>query len=135
MNRVECNSCGEIIEVTGSSVVFPYTCSACYDLDVEPPRYNLPCQSALGNGKYGIGDTQTRTEVDPFDADTEVINDLKTQLETYQMLSASVDLYAMGLEQKVALLESDRDFYKRRLAEERSRTWFDKLIGRGGLLK
>jgi hypothetical protein len=142
MNKVECSECNEVVEVTGSSVVFPYVCSACLgddtdyaDEETQPYNSGVPCQSALGSGEYDIEDTQTRTEVDQFDADTEVINDLKTQLETYQMLSASVDLYAMGLEQKVALLESDRDFYKRRLAEERSRTWFDKLIERGGLLK
>ena len=35
MNRVECANCGEIVEVTGSSVVFPYVCSACLGDDTD----------------------------------------------------------------------------------------------------
>ena len=35
MSRVECANCGEIVEVTGSSVVFPYVCSACLGDDTD----------------------------------------------------------------------------------------------------
>ena len=48
MNRVECNICGEIVEVTGSSVVFPYVCSACLGDDTyyaDEEEDNIPCDA------------------------------------------------------------------------------------------
>ena len=49
MNRVECANCGEIVEVTGSSVVFPYVCSACLGDDTDyadEEGDNMPCDAA-----------------------------------------------------------------------------------------
>lgn len=49
MNRVECANCGEIVEVTGSSVVFPYVCSACLGDDTDyadEEEDDLPCDDA-----------------------------------------------------------------------------------------
>ena len=49
MNRVECANCGEIVEVTGSSVVFPYVCSACLGDDTDyadEEGDDLPCDAA-----------------------------------------------------------------------------------------
>ena len=49
MNRVECANCGEIVEVTGSSVVFPYVCSACLGDDTDyadEEGDNIPCDNA-----------------------------------------------------------------------------------------
>ena len=49
MNRVECANCGEIVEVTGSSVVFPYVCSACLGDDTDyadEEGDNIPCDDA-----------------------------------------------------------------------------------------
>ena len=48
MNRVECANCGEIVEVTGSSVVFPYVCSACLGDDTDyadEEEDDLPCDA------------------------------------------------------------------------------------------
>ena len=49
MNRIECSTCGDTIEVTGNTVVFPYECSSCLDGVTEEYPYNLgvPCQTAL----------------------------------------------------------------------------------------
>ena len=49
MNRVECANCGEIVDVTGSSVVFPYLCSACLGDDTDyadEDGDDLPCDAA-----------------------------------------------------------------------------------------
>ena len=49
MNRVECANCGEIVEVTGSSVVFPYVCSACLGDDTDyadEEGDDIPCDDA-----------------------------------------------------------------------------------------
>ena len=48
MNRVECANCGEIVEVTGSSVVFPYVCSACLGDDTDyadEEGDDIPCDA------------------------------------------------------------------------------------------
>ena len=86
MSDVICSSCFDIEDTTKRFIELPYVCSAC-EKDAASPSgtYNsgVPCQSALDSVQadvYDIQDAHNADVLDPFDADTEVINDLKMQL-------------------------------------------------------
>ena len=106
MNRVECNICGEIVEVTGRSVAFPYECSACLGGEI-------PCQSALGGrasvccfdppcqssiDMHDTLDAHDADILDQFDADTELINGLMAENEDLkmQLSQANLDVQIQG---------------------------------------
>jgi hypothetical protein len=100
MNEVICSSCFEVEDTTKRFIELPYVCPACVKRR-EDARYHsgVPCQSSLDSecdrslpGLEFLHDLVTRTAgdirdahrsdvPDQFDADTEVINDLRMQLD------------------------------------------------------
>ena len=133
MNRVECANCGEIVEVTGSSVVFPYVCSACLGDDEEdnipcdaPYNSGVPCQSALDSVQeeqyldpYCVGKTDPRVHamhsgdiLDQFDADTELINGLTTENDDLKMKLSQANLNIQIQGEIIADLENTVGAYR-----------------------
>jgi len=49
MSKIECETCGELIEITGSSVVLPYMCNSCMndkladEMGYDYDYYDDPC--------------------------------------------------------------------------------------------
>jgi hypothetical protein len=101
MNEVICSSCFEVEDTTKRFIELPYVCPACVKRR-EDARYHsgVPCQSSLDSecdlyyatSPEFLHDLVTRTAgdirdahrsdvPDQFDADTEVINDLRMQLD------------------------------------------------------
>ena len=139
MNRVECANCGEIVEVTGSSVVFPYVCSACLGDDTDyadeegddipcdaPYNSGVPCQSALDSVQeeqyldpYCVGKTDPRVHamhsgdiLDQFDADTELINGLMTENDDLKMKLSQANLNIQIQGEIIADLENTVGAYR-----------------------
>jgi chromosome condensin MukBEF ATPase and DNA-binding subunit MukB len=154
MSWIECGSCEEMIDVCGGAVRLPYICGRCENaalaIEQDPTSddyraaYNsgVPCQSALDSVQteqyidpYAVGETDPRVHamhtgdiLNLFDADSELIADLRSQLDeahadnaslteeidmcdrrvrAYQMLAAKVDKYAAGLEGTIEILKSE----------------------------
>ena len=135
MNRVECANCGEIVEVTGSSVVFPYVCSACLGDDTDyadeegdnaPYNSGVPCQSALDSVQeeqyldpYCVGETDPRIHamhsgdvLNQFDADTELINGLMVENDDLKMQLSQANLNVEIQGEIIADLENTVGAYR-----------------------
>ena len=86
MSDVICSSCFDIEDTTKRFIELPYVCSAC-EKDAASPSgtYNsgVPCQSALDSVQADVYDIQDAHNdvLDQFDEDTELIDDLRLQLE------------------------------------------------------
>jgi hypothetical protein len=161
MSWIECGSCEEMVDVCGGTVRLPYICGRCEKdsaLAIEeednvlcdaPYNSGVPCQNALDSmqdTKQYSPAIQTRLVhhemdiCDQFDADSELIADLRDQLDeahaanasltyeidlcdgrvrAYQMLSAEVDKYAANQETKVMRLNADVEWLKARLEMEK----------------
>ena len=146
MSQVICSSCFEVEDTTKRFIELPYVCALCEKdsaLAIEQDTYNsgVPCQSALDSVQeeqcldpYCVGEIDPRVHamdvLDQFDADTELIADLRAQLDeslaaiaslteeidfcdrrvrSYQILSAEVDKLAATLETEVAILKNRSD--------------------------
>ena len=100
MSRLECDSCGDLVDVSWRTTTLPYICIRCEKdsaLALEQDTYNsgVPCQSALDSVQeeqyldpYCVGETDPRVHamhsgdvLDQFDEDTKLIDDLRLQLE------------------------------------------------------
>ena len=100
MSRLECDSCGDLVDVSWRTTTLPYICIRCEKdsaLALEQDTYNsgVPCQSALDSVQeeqyldpYCVGKTDPRVHamhsgdvLDQFDEDTKLIDDLRLQLE------------------------------------------------------
>jgi hypothetical protein len=141
MSKVICESCDEVFDVCAGVISLPFICGSCEkDAELAIDREYLPCLRALDSVQaeqyidpYAVGETDPRVHAmhagdirDQFDADTEVINDLKSQLDeahaanasltneidfcaervrAYQMLAAEVDKYAANQEREALRLK------------------------------
>ena len=125
MNRVECANCGEIVEVTGSSVVFPYVCSACLGDDTDyadeegddipcdaPYNSGVPCQSALDSVQEEQFDMDANSDINQFDADTELINGLLAENDDLKMQLSQANLNVEIQEDIIADLENTVGAYR-----------------------
>ena len=125
MNRVECANCGEIVEVTGSSVVFPYVCSACLGDDTDyadeegddlpcdaPYNSGVPCQSALDSVQEEQFDMDANSDINQFDADTELINGLMTENDDLKMKLSQANLNIQIQGEIIADLENTVGAYR-----------------------
>jgi hypothetical protein len=106
MNKVECSECSEMVEVSGSSVVFPYVCSACLGddtdyADEEPYNSGVPCQSALDS-----------VQAEQFDADTEIINGLTIGIEDLKAQLSQANLNVQVQEEIIEDLENTVNAYR-----------------------
>ena len=86
MSDVICSSCFDIEDTTKRFIELPYVCSACEKGAASPSgTYNsgVPCQSALDSVQADVYDIQDAHNdvLDQFDEDTELIDDLRLQLE------------------------------------------------------
>ena len=89
MSRLECDSCGDLVDVSWRTTTLPYICDLCEKdsaLAIEQDTYNsgVPCQSALDGVQadmYDIQDAHNADVLDQFDEDTKLIDDLRLQLE------------------------------------------------------
>ena len=96
MNRIECQSCEELVETYGRVITLPFICGRCEKdaaLVIEeednipcdtPYNSGVPCQSALDSVQadvYDIQDDHNADVLDQFDEDTKLIDDLRLQLE------------------------------------------------------
>jgi hypothetical protein len=173
MSWIECGSCEEMIDICGGAVRLPYICGRCEKdaalaIEQDPTSddyraaYNsgVPCQSALDSVQaeqyidpYAVGETDPRVHamhtgdiLDQFDADSELIADLRSQLDeahaanaslteeidlcdrrvrTYQMLAAEVDKYAANQEKEVARLQEllDKNSQSANMDKEYLQKW------------
>ena len=89
MSRLECDSCGDLVDVSWRTTTLPYICIRCEKdsaLALEQDTYNsgVPCQSALDSVQadvYDIQDAHNADVLDQFNEDTKLIDDLRLQLE------------------------------------------------------
>lgn len=148
MSQVICSSCFEFKDTTKRCIELPYICDLCEKdsaLAIEQDTYNsvVPCQSALNSVqeeqyldpiKHEIDDFLTTGYraahdsdiLDQFNADTELINDLREQLDeahasnaslteeiefcdkrvrAYQQVAAEADKFAMENEKEIRRLK------------------------------
>lgn len=110
MSRLECDSCGDLIDVSWRTTTLPYICVRCekdsalaIEQDVWEAEYvgpacfeekdnipcdapynsGVPCQSALDSVQAEAYDIQDHNAdvLDQFDEDTDIINDVREQLD------------------------------------------------------
>ena len=88
MSRLECDSCGDLVDVSWRTTTLPYICIRCEKdsaLALEQDTYNsgVPCQSALDSVQADVYDQYAHNSdiLDQFDEDTKLIDDLRLQLE------------------------------------------------------
>jgi hypothetical protein len=76
MSRIECSKCGDLIEVTASTVVLPFTCMKCEECEAVPNEF-------AGQVYDDMAPTNTETLTDEFatvENTTALIADLEKQL-------------------------------------------------------
>ena len=131
MSRLECDSCGDLVDVSWRTTTLPYVCALCEKdsaLAIEQDTYNsgVPCQSALDSVQeeqyldpYCVGETDPRVHamysgdiLDQFDADTELINGLMTENDDLKMKLSQANLNIQIQGEIIADLENTVGAYR-----------------------
>ena len=77
MSRLECDSCGDLVDVSWRTTTLPYICQRCTKDSELAIEQDVPCQSALDSVQadvYDIQDAHNADVLDQFDEDTKLID-------------------------------------------------------------
>ena len=117
MSQVICSNCFEVEDTTKRFIELPYVCALCEEdsaLALEQDTYNsgVPCQSALDSVQEEQFDMDANSDINQFDADTELINGLTTENDDLKMKLSQANLNIQIQGEIIADLENTVGAYR-----------------------